>query len=367
MKQIRVLQVVTILNRGGEETMIMNYYRKMNRNEIQFDFLTHRSEVGDYEEEIRTMGGRIYRAFPIRPWSYKQYQKWLDVFFQEHKNEFAAVHAHLIENSGFVLEAARKAGIPVRIAHSHAAMIKYDYKYPFRLYGKHILKKSGATHYLACGADAGKYLYGDADFEVLPNAVDLDLFAYNPILRAKVREELSVDSRTTVIGHVASFQTNKNQTFLVDVFNSYNCCNPDSVLVMVGVGPEQERVREKVEKLGLSNRVFFLNVRSDVYRILQAFDIFVFPSIREGLPLSIVEAQASGLPCLVSNTIPKESAITGLVDFEDLHAGAERWAAHIEEKLKGFTRINTNQILEKAGYDINDNTKRLINIYQSQQ
>ena len=143
---IKVLQVVTILDRGGEETMIMNYYRNIDSSIIQFDFLVHRDEKGVYEDEIINRGGNIYRAFPIRPWNYAKYRKWLKRFFEEHKNEYMAVHAHILENCGFVLEAAKEAGVPVRIAHSHLAQVNFDYKYLFRLYGKIVLKKSGATH-----------------------------------------------------------------------------------------------------------------------------------------------------------------------------------------------------------------------------
>lgn len=356
----RVLQVLTTMNRGGAETMIMNYYRRMDREKIQFDFLVHREQPGDYEEEIKSLGGRIYRAFPIRPWSYGKYRKWLDDFFARHK-EFCAVHAHILENCGFVLQSAKEAGIPVRIAHSHLAKPAFDLKYPFRAYGKNVLKKSEPTLRLACGKAAGEYLYGSDSFKVLPNAVDLKRFGYDESVRAQMRSELGL-SEKIIVGNVARFHPVKNQTYLVDIFEAFLKIEPNSVLLFVGVGQEEENVKQKVLQKGLSEKIIFLGLRNDVDRLLQAMDLFVFPSKLEGLPLSLVEAQSAGLPCLLSDRVTKETAVTDLVSFIPLDDSPEAWAQKMQEAFKIERKSSNDQIIA-AGYDIERNAKELEEIY----
>lgn len=360
--QKRVLQVVAIMDRGGEETMIMNYYRCMNREEIQFDFLVHWETKGVYEEEIEKLGGKIYRAFPIRPWNYSKYRAWLKKFFEEHKGEYCAVHAHILENCGFVLDAAKEAGVPVRIAHSHSSQQRLGIKTPFRIYGKHVLKKSGVNLRLACGEEAGKYLYEKEPFTVFPNAVDTSLFRYDLDTRREVRKEFGVEDEI-VLGNVGRFHPLKNQDFLVDIFRAYHKRNHKSKLIMVGVGEEMENVKRKVSEYSLDDEVIFTGLRSDVNRVLQAFDILVFPSKLEGLPLSLVEAQASGLPCLLSDHVSEETAITDLVQFERLDNSPEHWSETIEKMLNGFVRIDATEKIKNAGYDIEENAKRLKKIY----
>lgn len=357
---VRVLQVVTIMDRGGEETMIMNYYRQMDREKIQFDFLVHREQKGVYEDEIEKLGGKIYRAFPIRPWNYGKYNRWLKAFFAKHR-EFSAVHAHILENCGFVLNAAREAGIEVRVAHSHLAQVGVDVKYPFRLYGKKVLKESGATHLLACGEDAGKYLFDGRKFTVLPNAVDTESFSYNPEIRVRKRKELELDDKF-ILGNVARFHPVKNQIFLVDIFKELLKKRDDAVLLFVGVGEEQEKVRKHVQESGLENSVRFLNIRTDVNELLQAMDVFVFPSKLEGLPLSLVEAQTAALPCVLSDRVAKETAITDLVEFVPLETDAEKWAEIVLQAGQRVRRSSLEQI-QKAHYDIAENAQWLQNLY----
>lgn len=357
---IRVLQVVTIMNRGGEETMIMNYYRQMDRTKVQFDFLVHREQRGMYDDEIESLGGRIYRTSPIRPWAYGKYRKWLRNFFKQH-NEFAAVHAHILENSGFVLEAARNKGISIRIAHSHLAAVGIDAKYLFRKYGKYVLKHCGATKLLACGEDAGKYLFDGAPFAVLPNAVDTTKFRFDHDLRVRKREELGVTDKL-VIGNVARFHPVKNQSYLVEIFKVIHNRVPNSVLLLVGVGEEQENVRTKVKQLQLEESVDFLNIRTDIHELLQAMDVLVFPSKLEGLPLSLIEAQATGLPCILSDRVARETAITDLVWFISLESPPAFWADQVIEASKRV-RIDSLDQICAANYDITTNANWLQNFY----
>lgn len=359
----RVLHVVTIMNRGGAETMIMNYYRQMDRSKIQFDFLVHREERGVYDDEIEALGGKIYRTHPIRPWNYGKYRKWLNKFFDEN-SKYVAVHAHIQENSGFALEAAKKVGIPVRVSHSHIAPDYIDYKYVFRLYANRFLINN-VTHRFACGDKAGKYLYKDKLFKVLPNAVDLSKFKYNPIIREKKRKELGV-SNNLVVGNVARFHPVKNQIYLVDIFKSLYDKRKDAVLLLIGDGPEKEKVREKVRLLGLDKCVKFLDVRTDVNELLQAMDVFVFPSKLEGLPLSLIEAQASGLPCLLSNRVAEETAITDLVKFIPLEKQPDYWADTVLQ-LYLEERKDISEKIKDAHYDIESNAKWLQQFYLNEE
>lgn len=357
---IRVLQVVSVMDRGGEETMIMNYYRHMDRHKVQFDFLVHQEKRGIYEDEIERLGGKIYRAFPIRPWNYSKYRKWLDAFFKEHR-EFKAVHAHILENCGFVLQAADNAGIPIRVAHSHLAKPTLDYKYLFRQYGKYILRKANATKYFGCGKDAGNYLFDGKPFEVLPNAIDTSQFSYDPKIRGIMRQQLGV-SEKLVLGNVARFHPVKNQSYLIDIFAQVREKQLESVLLLVGIGEEQETVKNKVTDLGLESSVYFLNVRTDVNQLLQAMDVFVFPSKLEGLPLSLIEAQAAALPCILSDRVARETAITDLVEFVSLDKGPEYWAERVIEAANRVRKDITEQIKE-AHYDIIENAAWLQKFY----
>lgn len=358
----KVLQVVSILDRGGEETMLMNYYRNIDRSKIQFDFLVHYEKRGVYEDEIEKLGGKVYRAFPIRPWNYGAYRKWLKEFFLEHKNEYVAVHAHILENCGFVLEAAYEAGVPIRAAHSHLAAPVFDIKLPFRKYGKYILKKSHVTNNFACGKEAGDYLYDGDDFMVLPNAIETAKFVYDPEIRKEVRKELNIADREIVIGDVARFHPVKNQTFLVDIFQKLHEIEPKSKMLLVGVGQEQENVRKKVNEIGLSDSIFFLDVRTDVNRLLQAMDVFVAPSKVEGLPVSLIEAQASGIPCILSDRVSEETAITDLVKFVSLDELPETWAKIVIESTK-MKRCDVTEQIKNAHYDIVENANWLQRFY----
>lgn len=350
------------MDRGGEETMLMNYYRNIDRTKVQFDFLVHYNKIGVYEEEITILGGNIYRAFPIRPWNYGKYRQWLKKFFDTHTNEFAAVHAHILENCGFVLQAAYEAGIPIRVAHSHLAAPVLDIKLPFRKYGKYVLRKAHATKNFACGIEAGRYLYDSNDFTVLPNAIDTKKFKFDERVRGEIRGALGIGDNCLVIGNVARFHPVKNQSYLIDIFEKIHEQRHDSVLLLVGVGQEQQNVMDKVEKRGLKEAVQFLNVRTDVNCLLQGMDVFVFPSKVEGLPVSLVEAQASGIPCVISDRVSEETAITDLVQFVPLNRTPEQWAETVL-KAASIKRADVTDQIKSAHYDIYENAAWLQKFY----
>lgn len=357
----RVLQIVTSMDRGGTETMIMNHYRAIDKEKIQFDFLVHRSHRGAYDDEIEQLGGHIYRAFPIRPWNYPKYFKFLNKFFKKHHSDFIAVHSHIHENSGFPFKYANKYGIKHCIVHSHIADLGIDYKYPFRLFGKIFVKKY-ATEKFACGKDAGIFLYGKHnDFIVFNNAIDSEKFKYNTDTRTQIRNKLGLENKF-VIGHVGRFGAQKNHTFLIDVFKEILSHEKNSVLILVGDGPLRFAMEDKAKKLQINNNVLFLGLRSDIPELLQAFDVLLFPSLYEGLPVSIIEAQAAGLPCILSDTIDNKTAITPNVKFVSLSAGIQTWVKTLLS-FKNFVRQDTSEYIIKANYDIHNNAKWLEEFY----
>ena len=363
MEPIRVLQVVTIMNRGGLETMLMNYYRKLDKSKIQFDFMTNRFERGHYDDEIEDLGGKIYRLSPIKPGKYNKYFKELDNFFNEHK-EYKVVHSHINENSGFVLKAAKKAGIECRIAHSHLSDLKLDYKYPFRVYARRNLK-GNVSDYFACSMRAGEWLFGkdisnSGKVTVLNNAVDTEKFRFNEEVRNNIRRKLDIEGKK-VIGHVGRFNPQKNHEFLIDVFNEIYKKDKNTVLLLIGDGYLKVKIEEKVKKLGLDNSIKFLGVREDIPELMQAMDLFLFPSQFEGLAVVMVEAQAAGLKVITSTGVTAESNITENVEFVDLNKGAEYWANVVLNS--NFKKKDNINLMIKKGYDSTNNVKWLSDFY----
>lgn len=349
------------MNRGGAECMIMNHYRCIDRNKIQFDFLVHRSDKGVFDDEIESLGGRIFRAFPIRPWSYIKYFKWLDDFFKDHAHEFIAVHGHIQENSGYALCYAKKYGIDRLIAHSHIANLGFDIKYPFRQFGK-IWTRKFASSRLACGAKAGEFLYGNLDFELFNNAIEAERYRFSPDVRTLMRKQLGIPEDAFVVGNVARFCPQKNHSFIIRCFAESLKLIPSARLVLVGTGPLMDETKEFVRHLNISYNVIFTGLRSDVPELLQAFDMFFMPSVFEGLPVSVIEAQGAGLPCLLSDVIDNETDITGNLTFESLSAPICIWAQKIAD-YRSFIRKDTFDKIVNNGYDISSNIDTLLSFY----
>lgn len=355
---IRILHIVTYMGRGGLETMLMNYYRAIDRNRIQFDFLTHRDFRADYDDEIEALGGRIYRLPNLNPFS-RSYLDALDHFFAEHP-EYRIVHSHLDCMSAIPLKAARKHGVPVRIAHAHSSRQDRDLKYPLKLLFKRGIARQ-ATQLFACGREAGKWMFGTDDFRVLNNAIDAERYRFDPKVRQEVRSELGIPADALVAGHVGRFMAPKNHGFLLRIFAEL----PDHArLLLVGDGELRAENEQLAEVLGIRDQVIFAGLRSDVDRMLQAMDVFVFPSLYEGLPLSIIEAQAAGLPCLISDKVPIECKKTELVTQIPLDASPAKWAEAVLSAAK-MPRENTLSQIREAGFDIRANAEWLQNYYLS--
>lgn len=355
---IRVLQIVTYMGRGGLETMIMNYYRNIDRNKVQFDFLVHRQEEADYDKEIVALGGKIYHMPMLNPFS-KSYFNALDSFFKEHKYDI--VHCHLDCMSAYPLKIAKKNGVRVRIAHSHNKSQDKNLKYPIKLYSKRLIPKY-ATHLLSCGKEAGDWMFNGKPYTILNNAIDAQSYRFDKQIREEMREQLGFNQEDFVIGHVGRFNPQKNHNFIIDVFNFVHKKNTAAKLVLVGTGDGQKAIKEKVESLALSDSVLFLGNRTDVNKILQAMDVFLFPSLYEGLPLSIIEAQAAGLPCVISDNVPPECIVTDLIETASLDDALAKWEIVITSQ-KSVKRKDTYELIKKSGFDVKSNVLVLEKMY----
>lgn len=349
------------MNRGGLETMLMNYYRQIDRTRVQFDFLVHRTERGDYDDEIEALGGRIYRLPRLVPWS-KAYLAALDGFFAGHP-EYKVVHVHQDCLSSVILRSAQKAGVPVRIAHSHNANQDRNLKYPIKLFYREKIGKY-ATDLFACGQDAGRWMFCGADFHMLNNAIDAAGYRYDADTCQRMRSELGIDADAFVVGHVGRFSPQKNHAYLLDIFAAVHEKRPDARLLLVGDGELRGEIEGKVQSLGLTDCVIMTGVRGDVAALLQAMDVFVFPSHYEGLPVTMVEAQAASLPCFISDKVPTDCKLTDLVESIPLEDRPEVWAEKI--LVANTERRDMYEEIVAAGFDIAENAKWLQRYYLEQ-
>lgn len=367
MEQVHVLVLDTVMDRGGAEAMIMNYMRNINRDIIKFDFLTNRDYRAAYEDEIESLGGKVYHMCPMYPGKFHRYKKEVREFLKEHP-EYKIIHSNLEERSYLPLKVAKKMGVPVRISHSHNRPLGINPKLIVRYYFRFMLKFYN-THMFACGEEAGDWLYGKknrSNVTIMNNAVDGKQYRYNPEVSKEVKKQLGIEGKK-VIGHVGRFFPQKNHDFLIDIFNEIHKKDKDTVLLLVGGGELDDalknQIKEKVRNLGLEDAVEFLGVREDVDRIVQTFDVFLLPSLFEGLPVTMVEAQAAGLPCVISDKVPIQCDLTGNVWIVPLDASPEKWADVVLDKANNFEKRDTYQQIVDAGFDIKSQAKWLEEFY----
>lgn len=367
---IRVLQVVGRMDRGGIETMLMNLYRHIDRDKVQFDFLAHYGREAVYNDEIRAMGGRIYEMPALRDenhiyyWRIFSYLRALHRFFKEHR-EYKIIHGHMTNTASIYMPIAKKYGVTCRIAHSHNTRSKKGHL------GKvtDLLQRSitrHATDLFACSQDAMHWFYpqeviDSGKVRILANAVDAERFRLQPQVRRQKRQELDLGERLAIIC-VGRFRPEKNQIFLLDVLKEMQNLRQDVILLFAGEGPCEEDVKAKARALGLDDHIRFLGMRTDIPELLQAADAFVLSSLWEGLPVTAIEAQASGLHCVVSEGLTKEMNAIGMVKYVSLEASCTDWAnALIEAATK--PRLDTFDQINSAGYDINTTAPWLQEFY----
>lgn len=359
MEPIRVLQVVPNMHRAGLETLIMNIYRNIDRQKVQFDFLVHYGQRFDYDDEIERLGGQIYRLTVREDNNFFKYLIDLDRFFSSHP-EYKIVHGHM-ESFGFIYSHyAKKHSAETVIAHSHNAFVEPTLKGFMKNMMNRPWKRT-ATDLFACSEKAGKFMFGDKPFRVINNGVETERFAYDAKTRSLLRNEMGLEDKT-VIGHVGRFDPQKNHDFLLEIFSEYLKLDKKAVLLLVGDGPLFDKIMEKAKALGISDSVRFLGVRSDVDKLYQVFDILMLPSLFEGLPVVGVEAQCAGLPMLTSDEVTAEVEITDLVCRFPLSASADEWAMKISEMITE-ERVSHHREVAEKGYDIKNTAEFLQQFY----
>lgn len=365
----RVLQITAQLGRGGLEAFVMNVYREINKEELQFDFLTTQPD-GDYAEEITAMGGRIYQM-PVRNKGVFAYNKALDDFFKQH-HDYIAIHEHISSLTSIApAYYAKKYNISVRIFHAHSSSVQKSLKFHWLHILLHYLNKpkvhSWATHYLGCSDKALDWMYKYTGIRgralMINNGIDSLKYAFNNEIRKKIRSELGIYKDDFVIGHVGSFIPLKNQSFLIDILNELLKKNSKTKLLLIGDGQTRKEVMLKSQALGLDKFCIFTGIRTDVHKLMLAMDAFVMPSWFEGLPVSLVEAQASGLPIIASDTISYDSDITGTILFKSINDIPQKWADYILQWVREKGRTDNIHLIKKAGFDSTETSKKILNIY----
>ena len=356
---IRVLHIVTRMDRAGLETFLMNVYRKINREKVQFDFLVHCPDEADYDEEIRSLGGRIFHVPPFNPLNPNY---WVEVFstLRQLHPEDSIVHSHIDALSAIPLFLAACAGFQTRIAHSHTASFDKDWKYYVRRFLS-IPIPWIATDLFACGDAAGKNIFGDnSNYHIVTNGVDVESFRFDFQVRNQVRRSIGAENKKVVI-HVGRFVPLKNHSFIIKELVEKAHYTEEVLFLLVGDGPDRAMLEKYCRERGLVNRVRFLGVRDNIPRLLQGADVFVLPSLFEGLSVAIVEAQSAGLPCLISNTIPKDCFITDLVQALPLGC-PDDWIRAIDTAQSSNRAIYAEKMSE-AGFDIGKTAKWLQDFY----
>lgn len=352
MKKKRILHIVPNMQVGGLETFIMNMMRNIDKDKINFDFLVHYEKECFYDKEIKKLGGKIYRFSLREDNNIIKYIKELNKFFKEHK-EYEIIHCHMESIAFLVFLIAKHNGVKVRILHSHNINTEPTLKGRI----KFILSRFApllSTDNFACSAEAGKFLFGKRKYKVVENAIDLDRFKYSETKRNRIRKELKINDDTILIGHIGRFCKQKNQIKLIDTFIKYHEKNNNSKLVLVGAGEDKETIIKMCEDNNIVNDVIFLSNRSDTDQLYCGFDMFVFPSLFEGLGIVLIEAQLSGLMCYTSkDRVPLEACISNNLKYIDLN---EDWDTYLITNNKYDRRkvvFNDN----KDNYDI----KKLVN------
>ena len=362
---IRVLQIMGIVCGGGVESVIMNYYRNIDRTKLQFDFVIDGYEKNLLDDEILSLGGRVYK---VEPYSRNIFKYIYQIYRIVKDNNYEIVHSNMNTLAVFSLFAAWLAGAKIRILHNHSTAVKSE---KLRSAMKYILRPFApifANRYMACSVLAGEWMYGKKKMQsgkvkVLNNAIDVDKFAYNPEIRKRLRHELNIDEDTLVIGHVGRFMYQKNHDFLIDIFKELHKERKNSLLLLIGDGPLRQTVEKKVKNCNLQDSVRFLGLRKDVKDLYNVMDVFVLPSWYEGLPVVSVEAQANGLSCFVSDKVSKECHLSSSMHFISLNKNARDWSNKILDN-KLIRNKNAKQELIENKYNIHNEVIKLIKFYK---
>lgn len=356
---IRILHIVQRMEAGGTQAFLMNLYRNIDREKVQFDFLVEYIDKEFYDDEIISFGGKIY---------YTNFRKDLNVFkFKKELSkilidnpEYKIIHIHATAIGKICTDVARKNNIPVIIAHTHNNGAVKDWKYlPKKILRK--LYRNGPTDFFACSEEAGIYTFKNKKFKVIHNSIDSKKFLYNESIRNEKRKELNIENKFAV-GNVGRLHEQKNQIFLIDIFYELQKKKENAILLIVGSGPLKTKINEHIEKLGISDKVKILENRNDMNEIYQAMDVFVLPSLFEGLGIVAIEAQAAGLPVIASDGVSSEAEVTKNIKKLSLNEPISNWVkAIVEAKVDNKQEVIND--IKDAGYDIEENAKMIEKFY----
>lgn len=361
---LRVLRIMGPVVSGGVDVITMNYYRQLDKQKIQLDFIFDGYHETNIDEEIKSLGGKIYK---VEPYTSNIFKNMYQIYTIIKENEYEIVHSHMNSLSVFPLCAAKVAGAKIRIASNHSTSNKGEGKKSIM---KELLRpfaKVFPTHYAACSKHAAEWLFGkkkleDGSVTLIKNAINLEKYNYNPENRDCIRKQLNVEDNF-VVGHVGRFAYQKNHKFLIEIFSEIIKKKPNAILLLIGDGPLKDELMNDVNRRGLNENVIFLGIRKDVHLLMQAMDVFVFPSFYEGLGNVITETQAVATMAIVSEAIPEEIKFTEYVETMSLSQSSLEWCDKILSFDREYVRRNTQIDLRNNGYDIKLAAKQLVSYY----
>lgn len=367
----RVLQIVSAMDRGGAETLLMNIYKNLDRSKIQFDFITHSTKKGDFDDEIMSLGGKIFRISSLGQLGPVKYLKELKKILSS--NKYIAVHSHTDYQSGFPALAAKICGIKKRVCHSHSNNWPKNsgFKDRFTLKLLQILIWFSATNYCSCSNEAAEFLFGKKmvkkhKVDILKNGIDINQFLNIDNCRDSVLDELDLPKEVKILGHVGRFSQSKNHIFILKVLRSILVNDPNYVALLVGDGPLKIQIEKEAEALGILNNIRFLGVRADIPRLMKAFDVFLFPSLFEGFGIVTLEAQCAGTPCVVSDAVPKVTDMNlNLISFINLNQDLDTWSKEINKSIlikRPENKTVFNNII-MHGFSIQENIPKWLSLY----
>ena len=361
----RILHMIGSLGIGGSQAFVMNIYRKIDRDKLQFDFIVDSPEYTHYISEIESLGGKVYFFPKFNGKNYIKVRRFWTKFLQEHK-EYKVLHSHVRSYASLYIPIAKSFGLKT-IIHSHnnsngkglIALGKRILQYPLRFQ---------SDYYMACSRDAGEWLFGGEicksnSFQVIKNAIDVDDYIFSKENREMIREEFELEDQF-VLGYLARVTMQKNPLFVIEVMNELVKINSSAKLLFVGDGELLPDVKKRIEDLGLENKTIVTGMRTDVKELMSAMDCYILPSFWEGLGISLIEAQASGLQCICSEGIQDEAILSGLVTKYSLDFGAKKWAEKIASMKTNYERLNMSDKIKKAGFDIVENADLLQQFYE---
>ena len=365
----KVLIINEKLEFGGSEFVAIRLQQALNPEKFEFTYCVRGNDKGPVEDDVIKTGVRVIHQPDDKLGYLKSYKFFLDLF---QKEKFDIVHSHQLFYSGIVLAAAKKRNIKTRIAHSHFTqpLTSHISKFKFFLakfyrYLMRFIFAASATAIIGCSKKSGEFLVGKRLFAkkgiILNNGIDYNQYAFNIEKRQKIRKEFHIEDKC-VLGHIGHYSYIKNQRFLIDVFYGFHKKNKNSVLLLVGDGEDKELILDKVNKYGLENDVIFAGFRKDVPDLLSAMDVMVFPSLHEGFPLTLIEAQASKLPCVVSDTVTKDVKLSNALSFVSLDDDTDKWCSEIE-KMVSVNRNDIDNLAVIENFDIKNIAKKLEKIY----